>query len=157
MKRVLQIICAVLLYIWQLPQNLVGLFMLWYYRGERRVRKENGTAFYVVPSMKGGFSMGRYIFISKNSILREPVYDHEYGHTRQSRRLGWLYLPIVGLCSGIHCLCYNGKGGYYNYWTERWANKLGGIEGYSGQYHYHKEGLIHTVYADLAAKVSWFK
>lgn len=88
MKKVLQIICAVLLYIWQFPQNLVGLFMLWYYRGERRVHKENGTAFYVVPSMKGGFSMGRYIFISKNSILREPVYDHEYGHTRQSQETG---------------------------------------------------------------------
>lgn len=155
--KTLKAIAYALLYVWQLPQNLVGLFLLLYYRKECKVHEEGGTVFYIVPSVRGGFSMGRYIFLSKRSLLREPVYDHEYGHTRQSRYLGPLYLLVIGLCSGIHCMLYDGKGGYYDFWTERWANKLGGIPGYAGEGKYHEEGYIHTVYEKLAAMADRFK
>ena len=134
----------ILLYLWQLPQNLAGLMYKVILRGEKRILKQRSTAFFVAPTMNGGVSLGNYIFLSEKSGLREPVYDHEFGHCIQSRILGPIYLPIVGLCSGIHCLTYSGKGSYYDYWTERWANKLGGIEGYAGEYHYHKPGVIYT-------------
>lgn len=99
--------------------------------------------------MNGGVSLGNYIFLSERSGLKEPAYDHEFGHCIQSRILGPLYLPIVGLCSGIHCLFHNRKNNYYEFWTEKWANKLGGIDGYAGEYHYHKDGVIRTVYSKL--------
>ena len=57
--KTLKAIAYALLYVWQLPQNLVGLFLLLYYRKECKVHEEDGTVFYIVPSVRGGFSMGR--------------------------------------------------------------------------------------------------
>lgn len=142
-------IVFVILWTWQLPQNIVGFLYKIILRGEKRIHKQRGTAFYVAPTMNGGVSLGNYIFISERSGLRGPVYDHEFGHCIQSRILGPLYLLTVGLCSGLHCLFHRYSHNYYDFWTERWANKLGGIEGYSGEYHYHKEGVIRTVYSEL--------
>ena len=88
-------------------------------RGEKRILKQRSTAFYVAPTMNGGVSLGNYIFLSERSGLKEPAYDHEFGHCIQSRILGPLYLPIVGLCSGIHCLFHNRKNNYYEFWTEK--------------------------------------
>lgn len=105
----------------------------------------------MAPTMNGGVSLGNYIFLSENSGLKEPVYDHEFGHCIQSRILGPLYLPTVGLCSGLHCMFHNSANNYYDFWTEKWANKLGGIEGYTGEFHYHKDGIIRTAYSELKA------
>lgn len=143
----------VILWVWQLPQNLAGLLYKLILRGEKRMLSQRGSFFYVAPTMSGGVSLGNFIFLSERSGLREPVYDHEFGHCIQSRILGPLYLLTIGICSGIHALTYNGTGNYYTFWTEKWANKLGKIEGYSGEYHYHKEGAIHTVYRELQEKL----
>ena len=147
--KFLHTLVHVLLYIWQLPQNLAGLIYRIILKGEKRILKQRSTAFYVAPTMNGGVSLGNYIFLSERSGLKGPAYDHEFGHCIQSRILGPLYLPLVGLCSGLHCLFHNRKNNYYEFWTEKWANKLGGIEGYAGEYHYHKDGVIRTVYSEL--------
>lgn len=139
----------ILLYIWQLPQNLIGLAMLIYFRGEKRVHAQRGCKFYIAPKMSGGISLGKYIILSPKKLQFQCVFDHEYGHSVQSRYLGWLYLPIVGLCSIVHAATYNGCDNYYIFWTERWANRLGGVDGYAGESDYHAEGLIHTTYAYL--------
>lgn len=149
MKKILNYLIYILLWIWQLPQNLVALVYRLILSKERKVLKQRNASFWVAPTMSGGVSLGNYVFISERSKVIEPVYDHEFGHCIQSRILGPFYLPIVGLCSGIHCLLYDGVGNYYDFWTERWANKLGGIEGYKGEYHFHKEGAIHTIYSKL--------
>lgn len=146
-----------ILYLWQLPQNLLGLLYKLILRGERRILVDKANYFFVAPTISGGVSLGNYIFLSKGNAVKEPVYDHEFGHSIQSRILGPLYLPIVGLCSGIHYLTYSGNGNYYDYWTERWANKLSGIEGYNGEFHYHKPGIIHTTYSRLKSFVSQMK
>lgn len=147
-----------LLYLWQLPQNIVGLIYKLILSREEQVLEQRGTAFFVAPTMNGAVSLGNYVFISKWVIDKEAVYDHEFGHCIQSRILGPLYLPIVGLFSGIHCMLYSGDGTYYKFWTEAWANKLGGIEGYTGEYHFHKEGKIHTVVSHLKKYTySWLK
>lgn len=52
-----------------------------------------------------GISLGLYIIIDSDSNLIDK--KHEWGHTRQSVRWSWLYLPIVGVFSGIRCLLYN--------------------------------------------------
>lgn len=149
MPKAVRILVYILLYIWQLPQNLAGLIYLIILRGEKKILKQRNSTFYIAPTPSGGVSLGNYVFLSKYSGLEEPVYDHEFGHCIQSRILGPFYLLTVGICSGIHYLLHDSSHNYYDFWTERWANKLGGIEGYSGEYHYHKDGIIATVYKDL--------
>ena len=95
-------------------------------------------------------TMGRYVFISPKNIAREPVYDHEFGHVRQSKRWGWLWLPVFAIPSGLHCL-FCRAANYYHFYTERSANRLGGIPNYKGEYHYHMDGLIVTYWDKLIA------
>lgn len=114
------------LYIWQLPQNLLGLLFLLFIKGEEKHRLGD-IVFYYSEDFPGGISLGQYIIVEhkKNKSVR-----HEFGHCVQSRMLGWLYLPTVGICSLIHAWLHDcGKEGktYYHFWTERWADKLGGV------------------------------
>ena len=92
----------------------------------------------------GGMSLSNHIFLPAkhfdkplNEIMTSKWHSkylaHEYGHTVQSRKLGPLYLIVVGLPSLIWAGCfdkYREKHGisYYSFFTERWADKLGGVE-----------------------------
>ena len=102
----------------------------------------------VAVTILGGVALGRYVFIAVDNMMREPVYDHEYGHVRQSMYLGPLWLLVVALPSGIHCLICRAEN-YYHFYTERWANALGGIPDYKGEYHHHEDGLIVTCWDTL--------
>ncbi len=114
----------ILLYIWCLPQNLLGLLFLLFIGGEER-HTLNGISFYYAKDFRGGISLGRYIILGDK---RERSVRHEFGHCIQSRMLGPLYLIVVGLPSLIHAwLCKCDDHSYYDYWCERWADKLGGI------------------------------
>lgn len=147
-KSVLHAFVQGLLFIWQLPQNLVGLLYMLFLSKEKCIFTQRGVRFYIAPTMTGGVSLGMFVFISDNSAYKQACYDHEFGHCRQSRILGPLYLLTVGLCSGLHCVFHNSiNGSYYNFWTERWANKLGGVPSYAGSG--AEEGLIYTVYTYL--------
>ena len=82
------------------------------------------------PNKYGSVSLGMFIFV--NNITDIKTIKHEYGHCRQSNYLGWLYLIIIGLPSIIWAGCferYRKKHNisYYAFYTERWANKLGGV------------------------------
>lgn len=117
----------IILYIWQLPQNLLGLLFLLFIRGEQR-KLVAGIHFFYKKGFAGGISLGDYIILGDKST---KSVKHEYGHCLQSRILGWLYLPIVGLSSLLHAALHDceaiGKT-YYHHWTEEWADKLAGIE-----------------------------
>lgn len=131
----------ILLYLWQLPQNLLGLILVAYYKPERKYVLDNGVEIHFATKMRGGISLGKYSIVNtihyrqelKNSLKRDTVRHEAIGHAKQSRMLGWFYLPIVGLQS----ICWAGlygtvikptKNGYYWFWTERWADKLGGVK-----------------------------
>lgn len=144
MKKFFSIVVVTALYIWQLPQNLLGLLFMLFFSDEKKIISEKGVVFYVATSMNGGISLGKYIFLSKNLMLKLEVYWHEYGHTAQSKILGPLYLPTIGLCSVLHAT-FCRKNNYYHYWTESWANKLGGIEGYTG-HGSEKDGIFVICY-----------
>lgn len=80
----------IILYIWQLPQNIVGLFVVFF----SRAKKNNDiylTDYYF------GVSLGKYIILDK--YCSETDIKHEKGHQRQSLYLGWLYLLVIGLPS----------------------------------------------------------
>ena len=118
-----------LLYLWQLPQNLLGLLFLLFIKGEER-HTLSGISFYYCWGFPGGISLGKYIILGYKDT--ESV-KHEFGHCIQSKKWGWLYLPVVGLCSltwaGIYgWLIKPTKNGYYKFWTERNADKLGGVK-----------------------------
>ena len=116
-----------LLYIWQLPQNLVGLLFLLFIKGEVKHTLQ-GITFFYSKRFPGGISLGSYIILG---YANEKSIKHEYGHSIQSRYIGWLYLLVVGLPSLLHAAFHDcrslGKT-YYHYWTERWANRLVGLD-----------------------------
>lgn len=115
------------LYIWQLPQNLLGLLFLLVLKGETRHRLGD-IRFYFLKSFPGGITLGEYIIVGTRQQL---TVRHEFGHVRQSRMLGWLYLIVIGLPSVLWAWLGEriapGKS-YYWFYTERWANRLGGVE-----------------------------
>ena len=118
-----------LMYMWELPQNLLGLLLRVIYKG-----KDSQYEDVVVRrslKMKGGISLGRYIVL--NQFSSELTLKHEYGHCLQSRRLGWLYLIVIGMPSIIWAGMYGrvmpkSENGYYKFYSEKWADKLGGVK-----------------------------
>ena len=132
MSRAVSLAFAVLLQVWQLPQNLLGFMVGLFLKGKRRLVGVPG----IPPSIRltgarnmwGGISLGNFVY------FRPPVYDkmirHEYGHCIQSRLLGPFYLLVIGLPSLLWALWWHpGRSvGYYSFYTERWADRLGGVE-----------------------------
>lgn len=115
---------GVLLYLWQLPQNLLGMLFLLFIRGEER-HSLNGISFYYAKNFGGGISLGKYIISCNKS---EKYIRHEYGHSIQSRYLGWLYLLVIGAPSAINAMVCSDSKRYYRFYTERWADKLGNVK-----------------------------
>ena len=118
-----------LLYIWQLPQNLLGLLLVVILRPEIGYDFD-GARLYYATRMRGGISLGRYI------IVRYELKDytgnterHEYGHHLQSVYLGPLYLIVIGLPSLLWAAWWDeGRArSYYSFYTESWADILGGV------------------------------
>jgi hypothetical protein len=90
---------------------------------------ESSRIYFIESPRKRAFSMGELIFVYNGyGEIREvnskvqKVIRHEYGHAMQSVRLGWLYLPVIGLpsllvtgiSSSLAERCY----------FEKWADKL---------------------------------
>ena len=132
MKKFFKVILEIILYVWQLPQNLVGLFLRWIYS---QAKKEMiaGIPVYFYRYFHGGISLGNTIIVCQED---ENVVKHEHGHQIQSMYLGPLYLLVIGLPSLIWAsiygtsICPYTHNGYYKFYTERWADKLGGVVRY---------------------------
>ena len=126
----------ILFWIWQFPQNLLGLFMLLLYRHEKEYHRLNGRTFYYTTEMRSGISIGNYIIMNRED--KEDGMKHEYGHSIDSRRWGPLYLLIIGLPSLLRNI-YDGifhknwkysdsSEWYYNQPWEKSADKNGGVD-----------------------------
>lgn len=117
------------LWLWQLPQNILGLILRFFLRG--RVVEYRGRLYHYCPSMPGGgLSLGAYVFVRYTLRAAPLVYAHEYGHTRQSAYLGPLYLLVIGIPSFVWAVYHKGRKrrSYYWFYTERSADKLGGVK-----------------------------
>jgi hypothetical protein len=125
---------------WELPQNLLGLALLGAERGLgtlRGMERRHGRLF--VHSRLSAVSLGHFVFWSTGEsrwfVLDENTRLHEYGHTFQSRWLGPLYLPLVGVPSllrVLYAIGYRELTGkrwqdYFDGYPERWADELGGV------------------------------
>lgn len=131
-----------LLWTWELPQTLLGLGLLAVQRRRGKVhgveRLADGRR--LVETEVLAISLGGYVFWSRTGLYDLPfqvdlVRAHELGHTVQSRRLGWLYLPTVGIASSSRAL-YSAwlqrRTGqpwlrYFDAWPEDAADRHGGI------------------------------
>ena len=122
-----------LLYIWQFPQNLVGLIVLAYCKlFLKNVSKEKceDITHYYYKKFSGGISLGNYIISYSRNAL---TIKHEHGHQKQSLYLGPLYLFVIGIPSICWAGLYGTKlfpykeNGYYEFYTERWAEQLGKV------------------------------
>lgn len=149
----------ILLFIWQLPQNIIGIILFlilrnWITKGDiyyflKQNDKENSidhykyigddykTKKYLVVNIKNfnSISLGNFVFLDTFDLF---TVLHEYGHQKQSKKLGFLYLIFIGLPS-ITCNIYgkifhrkwsNEKiiEWYYNLPWEKNANKLSNLE-----------------------------
>lgn len=127
------------LWIWQLPQNLLGLLLLLIYKREKEYHRLNGRRFYYTEEISSGISLGNYIIMNRED--HEDGMKHEYGHSIQSRILGPLYLLVIGLPSGVYNLIdrlviekmvglERSMRIYYAMPWERWADVLGRVHRY---------------------------
>lgn len=137
----MQTFTYVLLYIWQLLQNIIGLILIAWYKPQRVHKLDNGVKVYYTHKMKGGISLGNYCIINtghyrkdiNESLKRDTVRHEAIGHTKQSRILGPLYLFLVGIPSLIWAGLYGSvikstKNGYYKFYTEKWADIIAGVK-----------------------------
>lgn len=113
-------------WIWCFPQMFIGLLVKFF----TKAKKVGDHYEYNIKS--GSISLGEYVFLCPGHAHNEEVLKHEQGHVKQSRALGWLYLFIIGIPSFIWANCfekYRQKHNisYYSFYTEKWANKLGGV------------------------------
>ncbi len=134
----MQTLKFLLLVLWQLPQALVGGFVvLWLglrtrFQGVYALRRFKGAWLVPVESVLG-VSLWPFIIVWERSaaVNAEHVLDHEWGHCRQSLRLGPLYLVLVGIPSLVmNRLTYAGflkAEGYYKRFPENQADRLGGV------------------------------
>lgn len=121
---------------WELPQNTIGLLVKTIFRARPYTTYKDA----VVYSWKitGGISLGKYIFVPTTSLkptssTMQNYIKHEYGHTIQSKYFGWLYLPVISIPSFLWASYFvitkqKPRSKYYTFYTEKWADKLGGVD-----------------------------
>lgn len=133
-------------FVWELPQTGVGYLVTQWRNicgGVQRVDFMHGTLFATGrnrrPHAYSGISIGCFVnmWLPKDidgdfeEFARRCPYDmyrHEFGHSVDSRRWGWLYLPLVGLpsvVSEIMELTGSSRHRHQDFWTERRADRLG--------------------------------
>ena len=120
----------IIMYLWQLPQNIIGAILFCIYSTFSDVIVvDEGASVSVYTSIKGGLSLGAFNFLQKGYYRNPSNYVtktilHTKGHRKQSRILGPLYLLVIGVPSLIWgvlrtCFKYFRKKDYYSFFTEK--------------------------------------
>lgn len=127
MKKFLEIIKFIGLFLWQLPQNIVALVMMPFLGKLRLVKYENYCFAFEGKKMNGGISLGSFIFLSPYCAKRDTTVAHEYGHVKDSQKLSWAYLFVIGIPSICWAAFKSKDKCYYSFYTERRANENAGL------------------------------
>lgn len=132
-----------LLWLWEFPQNLAGWVM--HFKSSARIENYEfndgniGTLYFHPLNKKTegeAVTLGEYIFLDDQYYSPQKpkkfksVANHEHGHTIQSRKLGWLYLIVIGLPSIVHAALHEktcGDEEYEHFYTEKNADELGKV------------------------------
>lgn len=122
----------ILKYFWQLPQLIVAFIYYWYLKNKNEILDTctyQGVIVFIKRKSYGSVTLGNHIFLSSRAT--DTTVRHEWGHTRQSLILGPLYLIVIGIPSVIWAATHRiiaPNTDYFNFFTEKWANKLGGVD-----------------------------
>ena len=112
---------APILLIWQLPQILLGI-MVRIVSGARFMRRLGPSMVFAWRS-GSGLSLGPFCFVPLKAS--ERMIRHECGHSIQSRKLGPLYLAVIGLPSFawavLRRIGFFRDASYFSFFTEKWA------------------------------------
>lgn len=114
--------------IWQFPQCVAAMIMLLIVNKPSTESYKHAAV--IRTNFSFCFSLGFVIFLGEGAD--DTILKHEYGHTRQSLYLGWLYLFAVGIPS--LCLFWWRRHKrlsltwYHSKYPENWATKLGDRE-----------------------------
>lgn len=126
--------------VWEAPQSALGALNLGLElarRGVADITLERDRVFVELRASRA-VSLGHFVFWSTvdSPVVRVNPDNklHEYGHARQSRLLGPLYLPVVGVPSVMrvayasmqYLVTRKPWDGYYDGFPENWADRLGG-------------------------------
>jgi hypothetical protein len=128
--------------LWELPQNALGVARFAVAIAQRRVARVALDRGRVMIELREGaaVSLGAFVSWTRTDNHWVPVgeenRDHEFGHAIQSRMLGPLYLPLVGVPSTArvaYAVAYRVIRGerwahYYDGWPENAADRLGGVD-----------------------------
>ena len=152
-RSIRRFILDAVLFLWGLPQELVGLgvflvlkardrdAVIYSYNPEHAPGKGITAFVLVTGSGWGGFSLGRHIVICREMLafcqidvhgqitVSNRYISHEYGHTLQSAILGPAYFIVArySISWAAWYILKGRKGDYYSYWSEAWADDLGGV------------------------------
>ena len=125
----------IILYLWQLPQNIVGLIILFYNINSMKKVFDDKTNinYYTVKKISDcSISLGNYIIMDKDVYISDTDLKHEHGHQIQSLILGWFYLIVIGIPSFLGNLYSRvfkkDNKWYYSQPWEHWADKLGKVD-----------------------------
>lgn len=125
-KSFLWWVVFVLLFIWQLPQNIVALVMLPFLGKLQLVKIDKYCFAFIGSNMSGGISLGSFIFLSKYIGHTDKYVAHEMGHVVDSHIWGPLYLLVVGIPSILNAWI-GFTDCYYDFYPEKWANEHAGL------------------------------
>lgn len=127
----------VILFLWQLPQNILGFFMIIFLDAYKPCFDPEKEFWIYYKTRFSSFSLG-YFVVMNGFIYSEIDLKHEFGHQKQSIYLGWLYIPIIGIPSFLgniwDRIFHKGwkmnkrKRWYYSLPWEKWADKLGYVK-----------------------------
>ena len=122
----------ILLFLWQLPQNLVALLVMPFLGRLTFVDYRHycfGFACTRFPKNASGISLGSFAFFHPDYAHDAHTIRHEMdGHTVDSKLFGPLYLLIIGIPSILHLIFKKKNSNYYDFYTERRANRHAGLE-----------------------------
>lgn len=121
-------------FLWQLPQNLVAILMMPFIGKMKFICFDIYTFAFECSKMKGGISLGNFIFLSPNNAKKETSILHEYGHVIDSQKFGWLYLFYIGIPSLCWAAFRSKDKCYYDFYTEKRANEYAGLKVSRNQY-----------------------
>ena len=110
-----------LIWIWQLPQNILGVILKLCTKGSQKIGPAGFKYIYSPGFVFPVIVLGEYIFVKDPGLCK-----YGYGRSILSMIMGPLFLPLVSIPSFFIVLTGN-ELWYMYFYANRWSMKLGGV------------------------------
>lgn len=129
-RSLLKFFTFVILFIWQLPQNIIAIIMMPFIGKLSLIKYDKNCFAFKATKMSGSISLGSFIFLCEIHAKEETSIAHEFGHVWWSHAFGPLYLITIGIPSIMWAAFRNNEKHpcYYSFYTEKIANDKANLE-----------------------------